>query len=96
MKYLATEIELEGVNWENSNVILVEEAKVALQLFEKSIIREMYFDEEKCAVLILECQSKAEAIDHLSQLPLVQAKMISFHIKELRPYTGFSRLIEKT
>jgi hypothetical protein len=93
MKYLATEIEIEGVDWTNSEAILKEEAKTALKLFEQGIIREMYFDEENCAVLILECQTKTEAQQTLSQLPLVIGGMIKFKIRELKPYTGFSRLI---
>jgi hypothetical protein len=93
MKYLATEIEIEGVDWGNSEIILKEEAKVALSLFECGKIREMYFDEDNCAVLILECQSKYEAEETLQQLPLVKAGMIKFEIKELKPYTGFSRLL---
>jgi hypothetical protein len=93
MKYLATEIEIEGVNWSNSETILKEEAKTALKFFEQGFIREMYFDEENCAVLILECQSKSEAEKSLLLLPLVKAGMIKFEIKALMPYTGFSRLL---
>ena len=93
MKYLAAEKEIEGSDWFNSEVILKEEAKTALKLFEQGLIREMYFDEENCAVLILECQSKAAAEQMLAQLPLVKAEMIKFEIRELKPYTGFSRLV---
>lgn len=93
MKFLATEIEIDGVDWKNSEGILKEEAKVALSLFEKGLIREMYFDEDNCAVLMLECSSKTEAEETLSQLPLVQEGMIKFEIRELKPYTGFSRLL---
>jgi hypothetical protein len=95
MKYLATEIDTEGVDWNNSETILKEEAKVALKLFEQGLIREMYFNEENCAVLILECLTKEEAEQTLSQLPLVKAGMITFKVTELKPYTGFSRLYEK-
>jgi hypothetical protein len=93
MKFLATETEIEGIDWSDSEAILKEEAKVALKLFEKGLIREIYFDEENCAVLILECQSKAEVEETISQLPLVIVGMIKFEIKELKPYTGFSRLL---
>jgi hypothetical protein len=93
MKYLATEIEIEGVDWSNSETILKEEAKTALKLFELGLIREMYFDEENCAIIIMECNSKAEAEQTLAQLPLVKEGMITFEIRELRPYTGFSRLM---
>jgi hypothetical protein len=36
---------------------------------------------------------KTEAEKILSGLPLVKGGFISFQIKELHPYTGFSRLI---
>jgi hypothetical protein len=94
MKYLATEIEIENVDWSNSEAILKEEAQVALTLFEKGLIREMYFDEENCAILIMECLSKTEAEEALKQLPLVKTGMIKFVINALRPYTGFSRLMK--
>jgi hypothetical protein len=94
MKFLALEIEIEGVDWSNSEAILKEEAIVALKLFEKGLIREMYFNEDKCAILILECSSKTEAEEALSMLPLVKEKMIRFEVKQLLPYTGFSRLIQ--
>jgi hypothetical protein len=93
MKYLAKEIEIENIDWSNSKAILKEEAQTALSLFEQGFIREMYFDEDNCAVLILECLSKNEAEETLQQLPLVKAGMIKFEIKELKPYTGFSRLL---
>ena len=93
MKYIAIEIDIEDVDWNNSEAILKEEAKTALKLFEQGLIREMYFDEENCAVLILESQSKAEAEKTLLKLPLVKAGMIKFEIRELKPYTGFSRLL---
>ncbi|MBN1927819.1 MAG: hypothetical protein JW798_18445 [Prolixibacteraceae bacterium] len=93
MKYLAVEKEIDNVDWSNSEAILKEEAKTALKLFEQGLIREMYFDEENNAVLILECNSKSEAEKTLAQLPLVKAGMINFEIRELKPYTGFSRLL---
>lgn len=93
MKYLAIEKEIENVDWNNSEAILKEEAKTALKLFEKGLIRELYFDEENNAILILECGSKTDAEKTLSELPLVKAGMINFDIRELKAYTGFSRLL---
>jgi len=43
MKFLATEIEIEGIDWNNTDAILKDEVKVALKLFEKGLIREMHF-----------------------------------------------------
>jgi hypothetical protein len=57
-------------------------------------LREIYFTENKNAVLILECKDKITAKQLLGKLPLVKKKMIDFEITELRPYTGFSRLME--
>jgi hypothetical protein len=56
-------------------------------------LREHYFNEEKCAVLVLECESKAAAEMLLAGLPLVEQGLIAFELIELRPYTGYDRII---
>jgi muconolactone delta-isomerase len=94
MKILAIETQLKKLNANSDKIILKLEALVVLGLQEKGILREMYFDENHCAVLILECTDKTEAEKILSGLPLVKSGFIQFEIKELHPYTGFSRLIE--
>jgi len=93
MKILAIETELKKLSTNSDKEILKEEASAVLKLQQKDILREIYFDENHCAVLILECADKAEAEKILSSLPLVKGEFISFEIKELHPYTGFSRLI---
>ena len=93
MKILATETELKLLNSTSDKEILKAEARAVLDLQQKEILREIYFDENHCAVLILECQDKTEAKKILSELPLVKSGFIRFNIKELHPYTGFSRLI---
>jgi len=93
MKILAIETELKKLNAESEKIILKLEALVVLDLQQKDILREIYFDENHCAVLILECNDKTEADKILSDLPLVKNGFIQFEIKELQPYTGFSRLI---
>jgi hypothetical protein len=93
MKILAIETELKKPNAESDMIILKLETLVILDLQEKKILREIYFDENHCAVLMLECNDKTEAEKVLSGLPLVLGGFISFEIKELHPYTGFSRLI---
>ncbi|MBK6283799.1 MAG: hypothetical protein IPF54_15130 [Draconibacterium sp.] len=94
MKILATETELKKLSAYSDKEILKEEARAVLELQQKDILREIYFDENHCAVLILECNDKTEAKKILSELPLFKNGYISFEIKELHPYTGFSRLIE--
>jgi len=95
MKFLAIEKEVEGVDWSNTDDILKEEAKVAADLYLKGMIREIYFNDLQCAVILLESRSKEAANEVLNNLPLVKTGMISFDITELKPYTGFSRLFEK-
>ena len=94
MKILAIETELKKLSTNSDKEILKEETRAVLELQQKDILREIYFDENHCAVLMLECSSKTEAGKILSELPLVKNGFIQFDIKELHPYTGFSRLID--
>jgi hypothetical protein len=95
MKILAVEIENEGTTHELFQPYLKAEAQKAWELYQTGIIREIYFTkEDNCAVLILECNSKEEAVEYLSTLPLVKEKLISFDVKVLTPYDGFARLME--
>jgi len=93
MKILAIETELKKLGANSVKEILKAEARAVFELQQKDILREIYFDENHCAVLILECNNKTEAEKILSELPLVESGFIQFEIKELHPYTGFSRLI---
>jgi muconolactone delta-isomerase len=93
MKILAIETELKKLSANSDKEILKAEAHAVLELQQKDVLREIYFDENHCAVLMLECNDKSEAEKILSELPLVKGGFISFEIKELHPYTGFSRLI---
>lgn len=94
MKIIAIETELKKLNANSEKEILKEEASVVLDLQQKNILHEIFFDENHCAVLILECNDKNEAEKILSEMPLVKNGFIQFEIKELHPYTGFSRLTE--
>ena len=92
MKILAIETELKKLNTKIDSEILKQEALSVLDLQQKEILCEIYFDKNHCAVLILECIGKSEAEKILSELPLVKNGYNQFEIKELHPYTGFSRL----
>ncbi|MES2654317.1 MAG: superoxide dismutase [Bacteroidota bacterium] len=93
MKILAIEKELRTVDWENEIQTLIEEAKSAYKLILSGNLREIYFTENKHAVLILECEDKMVAKQLLDKLPLVKKEIIAFEIMELQPYTGFTRLM---
>lgn len=94
MKLLAIENELKTFDFEETSEILVNEAKIVFELYKKDIIREIYFNDKHCAVIILECESIEQSKEFLSLLPLVQKKYITFEIMELNPYTGLDRLME--
>jgi len=93
MKILAIEKELKTVDWENETQTLIEEAKSAYEMMLSGNLREIYFTENKNAILILECEDKIVAKQLLDELPLVEKGIIDFEIVELLPYTGFSRLM---
>lgn len=95
MKLLAIENETSTVNWDEENEVLINESYQVYHLFQEGIIRDIFFTENENAVIILECKSKVEAANVLATLPLVKAGLISFEIMELRPYTGFDRIIQK-
>lgn len=95
MKILAIEKEMEGVNWNNLEDLLTEEALHVYNLYLSNSLREIYFTEDKNAVLILEAENMEIAIKLLNSLPLVKSGKIKFEIMELRPYTGYERLIKQ-
>lgn len=95
MRILAIEKELQTIDWANEAMTLKEEAQAVYRLMLTDKLREIYFTENKQAVLLLECENKDEAKQLLSQLPLVIKGWIDFDLTELRPYTGFSRFMEK-
>ncbi len=94
MKILAIEKELQSVDWEKESQTLIAEAKSAYQLLLAGTLREIYFTENKQAVLILECEDKIAASQLLGKLPLVIKGLIEFDLMELQPYTGFTRLMD--
>ena len=61
MKILAIEKELKDVDWESESRTLIEEAKSAYHMMLSGYLREIYFTEDKNAVLILECEDKLAA-----------------------------------
>lgn len=93
MKILAIEKEKPGLTAEDFKPHSVNEARLVWDLYEKGIIREIYFgEEEHNAHIILECDNKDIAKQILEELPLVKNNLIEFELTVLVPYTGFRRL----
>lgn len=95
MKVLAIEKEIEGITWSTENDTLEKEALQVYQLYLSGYLREIYFNEQHCAVLILECESIDKANELLSSLPLVIKNRIKFELMQLNPYTGYERILIK-
>jgi hypothetical protein len=95
MKILALEKEVAGVDWSKQNEILKQEAFHVYELQKQGIIREIYFNQNHCAVIILECINATTARNILNELPLVKNELIDFEVMELTPYNGYDRIIEK-
>lgn len=94
MKILAIEQAVTGVDWHTvSKELLAKEALDVYQLYLREQLREHYFNEEKRAVPVLECDSKAQAQVLLEQLPLIAKNLIAFEIMALHPYSGYDRII---
>lgn len=94
MKVLAIEKEVPGVAEGDYQPWLQAEALKAWELHQQGLIRELYFTDDHCAVLVLEAQDKAHARQIIDQLPLVQQKLIDFDLMVLSAYTGFARLFK--
>ena len=95
MKILAIEKEIPGVTDSNYLPYLEAEARKAWELQQEGLIREMYFTDDDCAVLILEADNKVHARQIINQLPLVQNKLIDFELLTLKAYPGFARLFKQ-
>ena len=94
MKILAIEKEMPGVIGTDYQPHLEAEARKAWELHQQGLIRELYFTDDHCAVLVLEARDKAHAREIVDQLPLVQHKLIDFELLALTAYPGFSRLFK--
>jgi hypothetical protein len=95
MKILALERDIEGIDWDNTEQLLEQEAQHVFQLYLSDTLREIYFTEGNNAVLILETKDRETAEKLLDTLPLVKSGKIRFEVMELKPYTGFERIINK-
>jgi hypothetical protein len=93
MKFLAIEKEITSESVAFTGELLREESYRVHQLYLAGILREIYFNDDHCAVLMLECEGREVAEQTLASLPLVQNGLIRFELMELKPYTGYERII---
>jgi len=96
MQYLITTFDNGSIDWTIHSQLLKEEAKHILDLYQQGVIRNIWFSENKDALLIIETDTIEHARDTINSFPLVKAKLIEFNIACLLPYTGFERLLNGT
>lgn len=95
MKILAIEKDLGNIDWSIHTDVLKSEAEFVYKLYLEGIIREIYFNDCKNAVIIIECDSIELAKTILNSFPLVKNGLISFEIAPLNPYSGLRRLMNQ-
>lgn len=95
MKIIAIEKETAGVIPEQFKAHFKNEAMQVWEFYKKGAFREIYFTATgHNAVIILECETEAEAQTILSRLPMVKEGLISFTLYPLTAYDGFERLFK--
>ena len=96
MKIIALEKETGKTAGGDKQKLLREEARRVWELQQAGMLREIYFRADRPeAVLVLECDSTAEAEAALSTLPLVGEGLIQFELIPLAPYPGYQRLFSE-
>jgi muconolactone delta-isomerase len=93
MKILALEKDVPGVTAEQFHPHLKAEAARVWELYQRGVLREIYFRQDRhAAVLVLECETVEDAGRILATMPLVAHGLIEFDVIPLAPYPGFARL----
>ena len=94
MKILAIEKELKDTAGGDIKELYKNEALAVYNLYKEGVVREIHFNQDKCAVIIMECENIDVAKSVLDNLPLVKQEIIEFELHALSPYTGYDRLMK--
>ncbi len=93
MQYLVLTHDAMKIEWDTQTTLLHAEARKVLELQTGGHIRNIWFNEDNDAVLLLEADSHEAAKKKIDELPLVMNHMIKYEILALYPYTGYTRLV---
>jgi hypothetical protein len=87
MKYLALDRIRPTASIDRMRPLFKQEAQLAYQLYQKGVIRELYFRTDRPgAAIILECKDAAEAQEVLATLPLAKEGFLDFELVPLGPF----------
>ncbi|MGO9774834.1 MAG: hypothetical protein ACLPSW_35785 [Roseiarcus sp.] len=93
MKILAITRRTADTSPERIAALQVPEASAVWDHMRRGLVREIYFDKERpAAILVLEAESIEAAREKLSQLPMVRERQIDFDFWTLGPFVQLAHL----
>jgi hypothetical protein len=95
MQFLVTTSDNGNVDWHLQSELLRQEARRVWELYTRGILRNIWFNEDKDALLVLEGEGLGQAKAIVDELPLVKAGCIKYTITSLLPYSGWERMFEE-
>jgi hypothetical protein len=96
MQYLITTFDNGQVDWNTKTDLLKKEASYIWTIYKTGILKNIWFSENKDALLIIEIDNKEKAQEIVNDFPLVKGNLIKYTITSLLPYTGFERILNGT
>lgn len=96
MKIFAIDRILPTATEENIRGVVIREALHIWMLYTKELVREVHFRKDRPGVvLVLECESAADAKRILSTFPMVKAGVIDFDIIPVGHFVPFGTLLDQ-
>jgi hypothetical protein len=96
MKIIAIDRILPTASEEKIRGVVIREALHIWTLYTKEVLRELYFRKDRPGVvMVLECDSAAEAKRLLNTFPLVKSGVIEFDVIPVGHFVPFGTLIDK-
>lgn len=96
MKIMAVSRRLPGTTFEMLQAYQHSEVSLVWDYQRRGIIREIYFDSEKPAVVvILEAETLGAAKVAMAEMPMAKAKLLDFDFYTLGPYVQIETLFAK-
>lgn len=85
MKIPSIEYKIKEVDWSKEQKLLAKESHHIYHLYGSDALSEIYFTENKTALLVMEMSNQSAAVQAPDTLPLVPSGSIKFEVMALRP-----------
>ncbi|MBN1266335.1 MAG: hypothetical protein JXA25_12635 [Anaerolineales bacterium] len=96
MQFLVLTEDAYEIDWTDRKFLLEEEAKMVWGYLRSGSLRNIWFTENRDAVLLFEEENEGSVRTKMETLPLVREQLIKYRILGLAPYTGLERLFDGT